>query len=132
MTSKRTHRRSAPSLSPSREAETRRFERRLPHSPEDVWRALTEPGELAHWFPCAVEGELVKGAPLRFVFDDEPSLGGTITECEPPNVLAYTMGEETVRWELTAVPEGCVLVLTTEVGAGASVANDTTCTRVAA
>jgi uncharacterized protein YndB with AHSA1/START domain len=28
-----------------------RFERHLGHSVERVWRALTEPSELAHWFP---------------------------------------------------------------------------------
>ena len=28
-----------------------RFERRLPHPPEEVWRALTEPDRMAAWFP---------------------------------------------------------------------------------
>jgi uncharacterized protein YndB with AHSA1/START domain len=28
------------------------FERRLSHSVERVWRAVTEPAELAHWFPA--------------------------------------------------------------------------------
>ena len=31
-----------------------RFERRLPHSPERVWRAVTEPAELARWFVAPV------------------------------------------------------------------------------
>ncbi|MGW4592021.1 hypothetical protein [Amycolatopsis thermoflava] len=30
------------------------FERHLKHPPEKVWRALTEPGELATWFPVHV------------------------------------------------------------------------------
>ena len=34
------------------------FERRLAHSVERVWRAVSEPGELAHWFPSAMSGEL--------------------------------------------------------------------------
>ena len=27
------------------------------HPPEKVWRALTEPEHLAHWFPTTIEGE---------------------------------------------------------------------------
>ena len=30
------------------------FERRLAHSVERVWRAVTEPAELAHWFPSVM------------------------------------------------------------------------------
>ena len=39
-----------------------RFERRLPHPPEKVWRALTEPHHLEAWFPAAIEGERAAGA----------------------------------------------------------------------
>jgi len=41
-----------------------RFERLLAHTPERVWRALVEPGELAHWHPSP--------------FDFEPTLGGRV------------------------------------------------------
>ncbi|WP_394827665.1 SRPBCC family protein [Pendulispora albinea] len=92
------------------------FERKLPHRPEKVWRALTEEGELSGWFPATIEGERGKGAQLRFVFrnGEGPEVGGTITEWDPPRVLAYTMGDESLRWELSPTPEGCVLVLHTE------------------
>ena len=43
-----------------------RFERRLAHSPERVWRAVTEPDELAAWFPDTIEGEFAPGAEVRF------------------------------------------------------------------
>jgi len=33
------------------------FTRRLPHPPEKVWRALTEPEHLKEWFPNDIEGE---------------------------------------------------------------------------
>ena len=104
-----------------------RFERRLPHRPEKVWRALTEQGELARWFPANVEGERGKGAPLRFVFrnGESPALAGEITEWDPPRVLAYTMGGETLRWELSPIPEGCLLVLRTETNDAQKPANDT-------
>ena len=103
----------------------RRFERRLPHRPEKVWRALTDARELARWFPASVEGEREEGASLRFVFrDGEPDAEGRITECEPPRVLAYTMGAETLRWELAPIPEGTLLVFTTEVKVASAPAND--------
>src|SRR5215212_2475411 len=38
-----------------------RFERRLAHPVEHVWRRLTEPEELRHWFPSSVEFELRVG-----------------------------------------------------------------------
>ncbi|OJY25010.1 MAG: hypothetical protein BGO98_08355 [Myxococcales bacterium 68-20] len=105
--------------------EVRRFERRLPHRPEKVWRALTDARELARWFPASVEGEREEGASLRFVFrDGEPDAEGRITECEPPRVLAYTMGAETLRWELAPIPEGTLLVFTTEVKVASAPAND--------
>lgn len=73
-----------------------RFERRLRHPPEKVWRALTDESEVEAWFPTAAEREK------------------TITEYDPPRVLAYTWGDQMLRWELR--PEeggGSVLVFTT-------------------
>ncbi|MGH3693962.1 MAG: SRPBCC domain-containing protein [Pseudonocardiaceae bacterium] len=34
-----------------------RFQRTYPHPIERVWAAVTEPDELSHWFPCAVQIE---------------------------------------------------------------------------
>jgi uncharacterized protein YndB with AHSA1/START domain len=96
--------------------EEHRFERRLAHPPEKVWRALTDAGELAHWFPASVEGRREKGASLRFVFrdGDEPDAEGKVTEWDPPRLLVYTMGDETLRWELSPLSDGgSLLVLTT-------------------
>src|ERR1700737_5024670 len=47
-----------------------RFVRILPHPPERVWRAITEPDELIHWFPTTIEGERAAGAALRFSFPE--------------------------------------------------------------
>ncbi|HWL88110.1 MAG TPA: SRPBCC domain-containing protein [Polyangiaceae bacterium] len=105
----------APAEAPKEERVVRRFERRLPHAPEKVWRALTDARELAHWFPANVEGERRERAPLRFHFPDgetEP-VAGEIIAWDPPRLLAYTMGDETLRWELSPVPEGCRLVFET-------------------
>ena len=45
-----------------------RFERRLTHPQEKVWRAITDPEHLAAWFPSTIEGERAAGARLRFSF----------------------------------------------------------------
>jgi uncharacterized protein YndB with AHSA1/START domain len=94
-----------------------RFERHLADPPESVWRALTQPEELKAWFPSTIETDEWKvGAALRFLFDEhtmEP-LVGTVLEYDEPRRLAYTWGEETLRFELTPEPGGTLLVLTDE------------------
>jgi uncharacterized protein YndB with AHSA1/START domain len=91
-----------------------RFERRLAHPPEKVWRAITEPAHLEHWFPAAVEGERAIGAPLRFVFreGEAPPQEGRITELEEPRVFAFTWGESLLRLELRPEDGGCTLLFT--------------------
>ena len=101
-----------------------RFERHLGHPPEKVWRALTEPDQLRRWFPTDIEGERKLGAKIRFVFrEDAPraedmpellehdpeDLDGEFTEFDPPRLLAYTWGEEVLRWELEPTADGCRL-----------------------
>jgi uncharacterized protein YndB with AHSA1/START domain len=104
-----------------------RFERRLVHPPEKVWRALTEPEQLRQWFPTDIEGERRPGAKIRFVFrEDAPTaaelpellehdpldLDGEFTEFDPPRLLAYTWGDENLCWELDPIEEGCRLAFT--------------------
>lgn len=73
-----------------------RFERHLKHPPEKVWRALTDDAEVDAWFPTASER------------------AKTITEYDPPRVLAYTWGDQLLRWELRPGERGgSVLVFTT-------------------
>lgn len=67
------------------------FERRLAHSVERVWRAITEPEEMRHWFP-----------------------GSTweVTQSEPPRLLVGSWYGDTLRFELTPDGDSCVLVFT--------------------
>jgi uncharacterized protein YndB with AHSA1/START domain len=113
-----------------------RFERRLSHPIDVVWRAITESDELAHWFPSRVEvDELRDGADLTFTFEhmplDEPStMTGRVTEFDPPRLFAFTWGppshEDHLRFELEPVPEeeACLLRLTVLLDARDKAARD--------
>ncbi len=91
-----------------------RFERRLPHPPEKVWRAITEPAHLAAWFPATVELELRLGAQVRFDFGDGagPTPDGVITALDPPRAFGFSWGADLLSFELHADGTGCRLVFT--------------------
>jgi uncharacterized protein YndB with AHSA1/START domain len=90
-----------------------RMERRLHHPVEKVWRALTEPSELGHWFPSKVEIDLTPGGKVRFLelSDENPSMEGEITDLDPPHLIAYTWDSDHLRWELRPDGDGCLLTL---------------------
>ncbi|MDC3988815.1 SRPBCC domain-containing protein [Polyangium jinanense] len=103
-----------------------RFERRLAHRPEKVWRALTESQELAHWFPARIEGAREVGAELRFFFAEGEPGKGKISVFDPPRVLEYTWEGDVLRWELEPEGTGCLLIFTTIPADRANVARDAT------
>ena len=93
-----------------------RLERLLPDPPEIVWLALTEREQLKGWFPCDVflAGEgWQPGAKIRFEFPGLV-LDGVVLEADKPERLAFTWGEETLRFELSPEGDGTRLVLTDE------------------
>jgi uncharacterized protein YndB with AHSA1/START domain len=72
-----------------------------------VWRAVTEPGELAQWFV----GPVAWTPALGETFD----VGGqrvTVTALEPPHRIAWTWGAEHYAFELAESPRGCTLAFT--------------------
>ncbi|GAB2584381.1 SRPBCC domain-containing protein [Kribbella endophytica] len=99
-----------------------RFVRLFEHPPEKVWRALTDPEQLAAWFPAVVdlaaEGELFFGVTERqratYGMEDDPERkpNGRMLRHEPPSVLEYEWLDEILTWELTGTAEGCRLVFT--------------------
>lgn len=95
-----------------------RFERRLAHPPEKVWRAITDAAELKHWFPAAVEAELKPGAVIRFAFEGGPSSEGEVLAADPPREFAYTWNSDTLRWLITPDGDGCRLEFTHTFGRG--------------
>jgi uncharacterized protein YndB with AHSA1/START domain len=112
------------------------FERRVSHPVERVWRAITEPDELAHWFPSAVEVDLRVGGKMRFTFegytlpDGSNSIPGEVTELDPPRRLGFTWGppphEDHLRFELEPAEgeSGCTLRLTVALGTRDKAARD--------
>ena len=83
------------------------FERRLPHSVERVWRAVSDPDELERWFVARPERTPKHGEQWEAM--GEP---GEIVECEPPTLLAWTWGGERFRFELRPQGDGCLLTFT--------------------
>jgi uncharacterized protein YndB with AHSA1/START domain len=89
-----------------------RFVRRLPHPPELVWRAVTEPEHLAAWFPQQIVGERRAGARLRFVTGGDETFEGEMLVFDPPSVMELTWGGDVVRIEVAPDGAGSVLTLT--------------------
>lgn len=99
---------------------TLRFERRLRHAPAKVWRAVTDPAELKHWFPAAIEAELRPGAPMRFIFPEEAPVEaaweGEVLEVDEPKVFMFRWNQDVLRIELIPEGDGCRLVFTQTIG----------------
>ncbi len=99
-----------------------RFERRLAHPVDVVWRAITKSEELVHWFPSRVEvDELRPGAEMTFRFEEMPlegmpmSIPGRVTEFDPPRLFAFFWGDDHLRFELEPIggsEDACLLRLT--------------------
>jgi uncharacterized protein YndB with AHSA1/START domain len=66
----------------------------LPHSPEKVWRALTDPALLAEWLLPVFDLKLEKGAAFAFKTQAYPGWDGTVNcrfvEIEANRKLSYT------------------------------------------
>ena len=88
------------------------FTRRLPHAPEKVWRAVTEPEHMAAWFPDKMVGERRAGAPLRFVAETGDGFEGEMVVFDPPSVMELLWGVDRLRIEVKPDGDGTVLTLT--------------------
>ena len=109
---------------------TLRFERRLGHPVAKVWRAITEPAELGHWFPSNVEGEIRAGGELTFRFEHMPldaptTMTGRVTDYEPQRLFAFYWGDDHLRFELELdESDACLLRLTVRLDAEDKAARD--------
>jgi uncharacterized protein YndB with AHSA1/START domain len=89
------------------------FERHFAVPRERVWRALTDPEQLAGWLaPAEIDMRVGGSVVLKFEDGDER---GTITELREPEVIAYTWHEgatdSLVRFELEPEADGTRLTL---------------------
>jgi predicted 3-demethylubiquinone-9 3-methyltransferase (glyoxalase superfamily)/uncharacterized protein YndB with AHSA1/START domain len=90
-----------------------RFERSLRQPPERVWTALTALDGLRSWHPSPFELEPRVGGAVRYLPPDGAAFGdGEVTAYEPPRALAYTWGDDHLRFELEPHGDGTRLVLT--------------------
>jgi uncharacterized protein YndB with AHSA1/START domain len=108
---------------------TIRLERQLNDPPSVVWDALTDREQLRTWFPCdvIVEGGAWKvGARISFPFPPDiidMTLNGEVLEVVESSRLAYTWGEDTLRFELRESGDGTLLVLYNELSASGAARN---------
>jgi uncharacterized protein YndB with AHSA1/START domain len=91
-----------------------RFVRTYRHPVERVWAAVTEPDQLAKWFPSAVEFEPRVGGAV--VFRGDPHMAnapGVVIGFDPPTHFAFSWGEDEVHLDLENVADNqCQLTLT--------------------
>lgn len=89
--------------------------RELRHSPEKVWKALTDPAHLREWAPFEADGSLgTTGSTVKLtaVGAPTPQVSETkVTRADAPKVLQYDWGGNDIRWELEAVGGGTRLTL---------------------
>jgi uncharacterized protein YndB with AHSA1/START domain len=100
-------------LAPAGDSWSLTFTRRLPHPPDKVWRAVTEPEHLAAWFPDEMVGERRAGAPLKFVAATGDAFDGEMLVFDPPSVMELRWGTDRLRIEVRPAEDaGTVLTLT--------------------
>ena len=89
--------------------------RELRHSPEKVWRALTEPAHLREWAPFDADRSLGTAGTtvnLTTVGASTPHVTETtVTRADAPTVLEYNWGGTDLRWELEPFGGGTRLTL---------------------
>lgn len=92
------------------QAESISFDFDLPHRPEKVWRALTDPALLTEWLLPAVGFRLERGSEFTFQAPPQPGWDGIvncrIVDLEPPARLGYrwVVGELDTRVDFTLTP----------------------------
>ncbi|MDA4130838.1 MAG: SRPBCC family protein [Thaumarchaeota archaeon] len=97
------------------------FERSLPYPPEDVWKAITDPGELSKWYMSETRIDGRVGGSIDYSSGPR-RVTGSILAWDPPRVFehewkvdrpGFPKGEYgVIRWELVPEGEDTILKLT--------------------
>jgi uncharacterized protein YndB with AHSA1/START domain len=101
------------------QTESLSFEFDLRHSPEKVWRALTDPVLLTEWLLPVIDFKLDLGAAFTFTAQPQPGWDGSVQcrfiEIEAQRKLSYTWGvgeiDTIVTFTLTPTASGTRLYL---------------------
>ncbi|MET8827242.1 SRPBCC family protein [Streptomyces sp. NPDC004610] len=84
-----------------------RFSRTYAHPVDRVWHFVTDPAELAGWFPARAEMELRPGGVVAFPGDpgmaDHP---GRIIAVDPPRHLSFEWGGDELHFDLEPLDDG--------------------------
>jgi len=104
---------------PKSQTESISFELDLPHAPEKVWRALTQPELLAQWLLPVTGLQLDPGAAFTFKTQAFPGWDGTVNcrliEIEAQRKLSYSWAvpflDTVVTFTLTPTPSGTRLAI---------------------
>jgi uncharacterized protein YndB with AHSA1/START domain/catechol 2,3-dioxygenase-like lactoylglutathione lyase family enzyme len=90
-----------------------RFTRTYEQPAGRIWQLITEPAELAHWFPSRVEMELRPGGTIRFSGDPNmPEPTGRVLAVDVLRHLSFAWGGDELRFDLEADDHGTRLTLT--------------------
>ncbi|GAA3937675.1 SRPBCC family protein [Actinoplanes auranticolor] len=90
------------------------FVRVLPHPPEKVWAALTDPERLSQWAPFEATRDLSRTGATTLTMVDGPDRTDTpanVLRAEAPTLLEYTWEQDLLRWELAPEGDGTRLTL---------------------
>ncbi|WP_369230034.1 SRPBCC family protein [Streptomyces sp. R21] len=83
-----------------------RFSRTYGHPVDRVWHFVTDPDELAHWFPSRAEIELRPGGTITFSGDPNmPESTGRVIAVDAPRHLSFDWGGDELRFDLEALDE---------------------------
>jgi len=99
-------------IEPAGEGYIAEFRRHLLHPIESVWTYLTDNEKLQQWFSELRVDSLREGGRILFDMQNGTFEEMTITSLEHNAVLAFTWGEDAVRFELNPMQDGCLLVMT--------------------
>ena len=95
-----------------------RFERRLKHSQQQVWDAITGPGQMSQWFDRTEFPKKLKvGESINFFHDAfDAKSSGRITAVDPPRLIEWTWistfgPDQKMSWAVEPDGDGSRLIL---------------------
>lgn len=90
-----------------------RFERFFLHSPEVVFRVITNPSSFTQWYPFSTgEMDLRLGGKILFDDGEGTTYDGIITELEKPYLFGFREVDDLINISLQEEDKGCRMTFT--------------------